>query len=194
MHMPWAAVSLSSKGKSVRTVGVSSDSSASPTGSSASLWRLASSRAPLAAASSAHYLYWFLWTQMTRHSLHVTLCESLSARHPLHVTLCTSLSARRSLHVTLCTSLPVRHSLHVTPCMSPPARHSLHVTLCTSLSARHSLHVTLRTSLYARQSLHVTLCTSLSARHSLHTHTHTLHDLYWVFWLRRGRVQSPGDF
>ena len=141
MHMPWAAVSLSSKCKSVRTVGVSSDSSASPTGSSASLWRLASSRAPLAAASSAHYLYWFLWTQMTRHSLHVTLCESLSARHPLHVTLCTSLSARRSLHVTLCTSLPVCRPLHVTLCTSLSVRHSLHVTLYIRTRTRSMIYI-----------------------------------------------------
>ncbi len=76
------------------------------------------------------------------------------------------------------------------------------------LSARHSLKATLCMPLFARQSLHVTLCTSLfgtslSARHSLHTHTHTLHDSYWLlwtqmihdwYWLRRGRVQSPSDF
>ena len=77
-----------------------------------------------------------------RHSLHVTLCTSLSSYARAHAH-AHAISAPHPLHVALCTWLPARHSLHVAPRASLSARHSLYVTHRTSLSARHSLHVVL---------------------------------------------------
>jgi hypothetical protein len=84
---------------------------------------------------------WYIYIYL-RHSLHVTLCTSLSsyARARAHAH---AISAPHPLHVALCTWLPARHSLHVAPRASLSARHSLYVTHRTSLSARHSLHVVL---------------------------------------------------
>ena len=156
-------------------------------------------------------------TLFVRHFPYVTFHTSPSARQSLHIILCKSPSARHSLasrplHVTPYTSLPTRRSLIAAPSPSLSVHRSRHGTLYTSFSTRHSLNATLCMPLStcqsphgtsARHPRHVTLCTSLPASHSMYTHPHMLHDLHWFlwiqiihvwYWLRRGWVQSPGDF